>query len=198
MTRALRLILGPALALCLTASIQAQGTPVATRQVDFSAFAGVTGIYTGLSQGRNAAVTVGIDLNLPEIAHFRPALEVRATEPFDHGSVDAQRSLLAGLRVETRYGRLHPYVDFLAGGGQITFVHPYVRYDSTILTTEGPSTVLSPGAGLRYDLTPHFSLIADAQFQRWNTAASLSGHLFSKPLTLGLTYTFAPHQRHPR
>ena len=194
MTRALSLIL----ALCLTASIRAQGTPAATRQIDFSAFAGVTGIYTGLSQGRNAAITAGLDLNLAEIAHFRPALEVRATSPFDNGSVDAQRSVLAGLRVETGFGRLHPYVDFLAGGGQITFVHPYVRYDSIILYAESASTVLSPGAGLRYDLTPRFSLIADGQFQRWNTVASLSGHLFSKPLTLGLTYTLAPHQRHPR
>jgi len=194
MTRALSLIL----ALSLTAFAQAQGTPAATRQVDFSVFAGVTGIYTGLSQGRNAAITAGVDLNLPEIYRLRPALEVRATYPFDRGSVDAQRGILAGVRVETRYGRLHPYVDFLAGGGQITFVRPYVRFDSIILSSEGPSTVLSPGAGLRYDLTPRFSLIADAQFQRWNTAASLSGHLFAKPLTLGLTYTLVPHQRHPR
>jgi hypothetical protein len=182
----------------IASTAQAQADPAALRQAYFSAFGGVTSIYTGLSNGRNAAVTAGLDFNLPEIFRVRPALEVRATDPFDRGTVDRQRSILGGFRLETRYGRLHPYVDLLGGRGQVTFNGPYTTFAGTAIFSQPPSNVISPGLGLRYDLAAHFSFLADAQFQRWSTPASLSGHLFAKPLTVGLSYRFTYSRRPAR
>jgi hypothetical protein len=181
----------------IASTIHAQVDPTALRRADLSAFGGVTGIYTGLSNGRNAAVTAGLDFNLPEIFRVRPALEVRATDPFDRGSVDRQKSILGGFRLETRYDRLHPYVDLLGGRGQVTFNGPYTTFAGTFILSQPPSNVLSPGLGFRFDLGGQLSFLADAQFQRWSTPASLSGHLFAKPLTVGLSYRFAYSRRHP-
>ena len=184
--------------LLVTAPALAQAAPTAVREVDFSVFAGVTETQTGLSQGRNAGVTVGADLNLPEVFHSYPAVEFRANRPYENGTVDAQRSVLGGVRIEGRIGRLAPYADLLGGSGQITFVRPYTLYSGQFLFSQPSSFVLSPGAGLRVSLTSQISLFGDFQLQRWSTPASLSGHLFAKPLTTGLVYRFALPQHRIR
>ena len=176
----------------------AQAVPPGVRKIDFSLFAGVTDTQTGLSGGTNEGVTAGLDLNLPQFFHLRPALEFRTNRAFAEGNVDDQRTALGGLRIEGHFDRFAPYVDFLVGSGKITFVRPYTQFSGQFLFSEPASIVYSPGVGLRVDLIPHIAVFGDLQLQRFSTPASLSGHLFAKPLTAGLVYRFALPQRRIR
>jgi hypothetical protein len=179
--------------------LSAQAYPTASRSVDMTVFGGITGIYTGLSDGNNRAATAGLDLNLPEIAmRFRPSLEVRATSPIDRGKTDNQRSLLAGPRVEFEFARIHPYADFLAGRGKMNFSRLYLDYNGRPVASQPRSNVFSSGAGLRVDLVRNLAAFGDVQFQHWDTNASLSGHLFAKPFTAGLVYRFTAFGRYPK
>lgn len=175
-------------ALLSQGQILAQAAPAAQRQIDLTIFAGATRTYTGLSMGHNGSFTGGLDLNLPETVRLRPSLEVRTTIPFSDGLVISQQSVLAGGRVEARFGAAHPYIDFLAGPGKIRFVRPYSTYSGQPIYSQPDTTVLSPGLGIRFDLSPRFSVFGDAQLQRWGTPASLSGHLFAKPFTAGIVF----------
>ena len=117
---------------------------------------------------------------------------MRATAPYDLGLVDAQKSVLGGVRVEMRFSRAHFYADFLAGRGRLTFNRPYTLPDTGAQLRSQPDTdVFSPGVGVRFDLSRNLAAFGDVQIQHWDTPASLSGHLFSKPVTAGLVYRFA-------
>jgi len=174
---------------CAT-TVHAQANATAVRDIDITVFGGITHTYTGLSNGSNAAVTGGVDLNLPVTHGIRPSLEVRATSPYDTGKVDGQKDILGGLRLEGAFYRFHPYIDFLAGRGKINFVVPYTTYAGDRIFSQPPTAVLSPGIGFRFDLDNHLMAFGDVQFQHWNTPASLSGHLLAKPFTAGLVYRF--------
>jgi len=158
--------------------------------MQLSAFGGASGVFTGLESGKNFSLTAGVDLALPPVAHMRPTVEVRGTYPTDHGLVDSQKSILGGLRVDVLLGhRIHPYGDFLFGRGQMNygeFGYYYNNYVYDVTTTY----VYSPGAGFDYDLSEHFSLKADGQYQRWSSAPTPSGTLYSEVGTLGLVYHF--------
>lgn len=183
---------------CIVPSVESQAAPSAERKIDLTAFGGLTGTYTGLSHGRNLGVTAGIDLNLPRISRtlpLRPAIEVRGTSPFIKGRVDSQKNILAGVRGEFEYGRVHPYVDVLFGRGRIDYFN-YLQFSGQTLNGYSTGPVFSPGLGVRLDLGANFFAMAEAQFQRWSTPASLSGHLFSKPLTAGVGYRFT-FSHHP-
>lgn len=162
----------------------------ASRDAYFSLFAGGTGTFTGLSGGRNGGVTAGLDFSLPKYFGIRPSAEVRGTVPFYRGNVDSQRNILGGVRAETDLGRFHPYGDFLIGRGAQSFHGAYVTFEGGFLYGKATTTVLSPGVGLRYSLSNHFSAFGDLQVQHWDTPASLSGHLFAKAITFGLVYRF--------
>jgi hypothetical protein len=60
-----------------------------------------------------------------------------------------------------------------------------------------PSRASCLGYSFSHVLAAQLSFLADAQFQRWSTPASLPGHLFAKPLTVGLSYRFTYSRRHP-
>ena len=182
--------------ICFTTTIHAQADPAAVRDIDVTVFGGITHTYTGLSNGSNAAVTGGVDLNLPITHGIRPSLEVRATSPYDSGKVDSQKDILGGLRLEGAFYRFHPYIDFLGGRGKLNFVVPYTTYSGGHIDSQPPTTVLSPGIGFRFDLATHFMAFGDVQFQHWNTPASLSGHLLAKPFTAGLVYRFTLTRHH--
>lgn len=165
-----------------------QATPTAIRRADFTAAAGASAVYTGLGGGRNLSLTGALDFNLAPIRRIRPSLEIRGTRAIDKGTVDGQSDLLGGLRLSTPIARLQPYADLLAGVGQLTFPTPYLAAPTLLIISESPSFVLSPGVGLRVPVTQNFAIFADAQFQRWRTPTTASGHILSVPLTLGLVY----------
>ncbi len=146
---------------------QATATPTATQQLALSAFGGGTGTYTGLYGGRNLGITAGADLAFMTYHRFRPVLEARGTYPIHNGQIDAQKELLGGLKVERDFRRFHPYVDFLVGRGQIDYQRNGLQVGS-ILFLSSTSTVFSPGVGVDFDLTSHWAMKADFQYQHWN------------------------------
>lgn len=170
--------------------VYAQAASTATERLQLSAFGGITGVYTGLARGRNLSVTAGADLEMRRFYHLNPALEVRGTLPFDNGRVAGERNLLGGIRLSGSFGRLHPYADVLFGRGELRYDPPALSYDRTFLYTQTTSNVLSPGIGLEFRISPSFSVRGDAQYQRYATPVTASGHTNSKPITAAVTYHF--------
>ena len=167
----------------------AQAGPTATRTYRISVFAGADGTFTGLGSGRNLGITAGADLSIRPYFSLEPSLEIRGTYPIDSGAVDGQRNILAGLKVSKRFGVFHPYADILGGRGQINYQNGgyldptgFLRYFTTV------SGVLSPGAGADIDFGPTFSFKADAQFPRYATPVTTSGHVTATAVTVGLVY----------
>jgi hypothetical protein len=172
-----------------------EALPTAVRPMQLSAFGGVSPVFTGLSGGKNFSITAGADLALPNFRKVRPVIEVRGTYPTDHGLVDSQKSILGGLRVDFLLGRrIHPYGDFLIGRGQIDYDGGYNFGNLVYLRTT--TKVLSPGAGFDYDLTDHWGIKVDGQFQHWGEAPTPSGSIYSKVGTVGVVYRFGFDRRH--
>lgn len=180
-------------------AVLAQAAPTATRGLDLSAFGGVAGVYTGLADGRNASFVAGADLGFVPIHGLRPKLEVRGLYPVNAGQVVAEKSILFGPRVDFLLGhRFHPYGDFLFGRGQMNYQGPYGYPigNSGYNVLESTTNVYSPGFGLDYDLTPHFSVKIDGQAQHWGEVPTPSGSVWSKVGTIGVVYhfTFGPRR----
>jgi hypothetical protein len=174
----------------------AQAAPTATRGLQLSAFGGVSGGYLGFANGRNAAIVAGADLDFSVWHGIRPAIEVRGLYPIDSGSIAGQRSILFGPRVAFLQGRrFHPYGDFLFGRGEMDYLHGGYIFNG-LQYIESTTNVYSPGFGLDYDLTPHFSIKIDGQAQRWSYAPTPSGNVWSKVGTVGVVYhfTFGPRR----
>lgn len=169
--------------------------PTASQTLQLSAFGGVSGVYTGLSGGKNLDITAGLDLALPPVKHVRPALEFRGSFPIDKGTIDSQRSVLGGVRVNFLLGRrLQPYGDFLLGRGQMNYGNGYFYRNSEYLLTT--SWVFSPGLGFDYSLTDHFLVKLDGQYQRWGAAPVDGGTIYAKQGTAGLVYIFDFNRHH--
>lgn len=184
-----------AMAAGFTGRIYAQVVPAATQTLRLSAFGGITGTYTGLDSGKNLGITGGIDLGFSPVFRFYPSLEVRGTLPMNGGHVDSQKNVLAGLRVSRPFGRLHPYVNILFGRGEIAYGNGYQVPGTPVFYTHSSSNVLSPGIGLDIDLSERFAFKVDAQFQRYPTPVTTSGHINAKAGTVGLVYRFDFNRR---
>ena len=183
-----------------TASVaHAQADSTDVRPLQFYAFGGPTGNFTGLAGGRNIGVTAGLDLGFGVFHGFLPTVEVRGTEPFDDGNVDSQKDVLGGLRIEKRYGPVHPYVDAMFGRGEITYSGSgYLDPAGTTEYQKTNSNLIAFGVGADIELTPVFSLKIDGQFVRYKVPVTTSGELYSKPITVGVVYRFGFGQRHPQ
>jgi hypothetical protein len=172
----------------LAGSAWGQAAPTATAGLQLSAFAGATGDYTGLAQGRNLSITAGVDATFRPFFGLFPTAEVRGTYPIERGSVDGQKNVLGGLTLGPHLGWIHPYGDVLVGRGEIDFSTPYPNPSDTEVYVQTASTVISPGAGANLFFTEHFAVKADFQFQHYDTPVTSSGSLYSKALTVGITY----------
>lgn len=169
----------------------AQATPTSSAKLQLSAFGGVSGVKTGYLDGKNLGITAGADFSFWEFHRFHLAAEYRGTLAIDKGRADSQKVQLAGAQVSYPIGRFHPYGDFLFGRGEINYAAPGAQVPNTyIFYTYSSSDVSSPGAGIDIDLTPHFAFKADAQFERYDTPVTTSGHLTAISGTLGVVYRF--------
>jgi hypothetical protein len=164
--------------------------PTAIQRMQLSAFAGTSGVFTGLSGGKNLSFTAGVDLALPPFRQVvRPTLEVRGTYPMDGGSITSQKSIMGGLRADFLLGhRIHPYADFFFGRGESHYGNGYFfgNFDYILTTTY----VYSPGVGFDYDLGSSFGVKVDGQFQKWGSAPTASGNIYPMVGTVGLVYRF--------
>lgn len=170
------------------ASLSAQAYSTASRMIDLSGFSGMTAAQTGLSGGRNLSETSGIVIGLKAYRGFEFAIEGRATYAVNPGSVVGENESLGGIRVERHMGRVHPYVDFLLGQGDLNYQsggfaapHRYTYYETD-------SIVLSAGLGAEVRIAGNVYAMVDIQMQHWNTPVTASGSMFSVPVMVGLSY----------
>ena len=185
-----RLLVATTVGLFLSAGrlTYAQGAATAVQPLALSAFGMGTGTWTNVSGGRNLGITAGVDLAFLTYRKLRPVAEIRGNYPFYEGQVDRQKSFTGGLRVERQIGPLRPYVNFLIGRGEADFKNGYLNGNLLYLKTV--STVYSPGFGVEYDVTPHWTAKVDFQYQSWNTPAVPSGTINPKALSAGVVYRF--------
>jgi hypothetical protein len=180
------------------AAVAQEAHPTATRQLQLSAFGAVSGVFTGLEGGKNFAVTAGGDLGLPAWLGIRPTIEIRGRYPTDHGLVDSQKNILGGLRVDFLLNhRLRPYGDFLFGRGQMNYGlngYDFNGYNYALTTTY----IDAGGVGINYDLTERFAIKVDAQVERWGSAPTSTGRIYTAVGTAGLVYYFNFDRRHRR
>lgn len=173
----------------LTAA-HAQNDPTASQYLRLSAFGGATGTYTGIDHARNLGITAGADLNFGRYFGLYPSAEVRGTYPIHDGGRDAERNILGGIKVEKRFGRFHPYADFLFGQGQINYFNGrFTNAAGTITYYQSTSKVFSPGVGVDLDVNHYFALKADFQEQRYDTPFN-GYHAHAKAFTAGVVYRF--------
>jgi len=214
-----RFLAGIALAM-LPSVVCAQGKPTASQDLELSAFGGITGTYTGVLGGRNAGITAGADLAFREFFGVRPGIEVRGTLPVDNGNIAGERNYLGGITLAKRFGRFNVYGDFLYGHGEIKYQNGGLQNAAgTEVFLTSNSNILSPGGGFEYDISRHFSIKGDAQFQRNatpfsqqsppppvtgpvpvvvpainypapGTLSDTPGHATAKAFTLGVKYRF--------
>jgi opacity protein-like surface antigen len=177
------------LAACSIAA--AQATPTAIQRITIYGFGAATGTYTGLDGGKNLGITAGADIGFRPFHSYYPYLEVRGTYPVDDGHVDAQKTILYGLKVARFYGHFHPYVNLLFGRDKIDYQDGgYPNAAGTLLFINSVSNVFSVGGGLDLDITDQIALKLDGQFQRIGVPVNASGDIYSKPLSVGIAYRF--------
>lgn len=183
--------------LCLTASgsillprLNCQTIPTATRPFHLSTFAAGDVTYTGVQTNRNYGITAGADVGFQSRFGLQPSLEVRGTYPFA-GGVVRSRNILGGVKLAHPYKRLSLYGDALFGRGQINYGSAGVPNPTgTVAFVQTPSNVFSFGLGADFNLNRHFALKADAQLQRYAVPVVDSGHVFAKPISVGVAYNF--------
>jgi hypothetical protein len=180
----------------LTCAGYAQSRSTASQQLELSAFAGGTGTFTRIAGGKNLGITAGIDLTFLSLRLLRPSVEVRGTYPIDKGTIDSQKNFLIGPRVEHRFGRLHPYADFLIGRGEIDYRNGGLAV-GPLLYLSSNSTIYSPGGGVDYDLGRRLGVKADVQFQRWDAPPAVAGTIYPVAITVGAVYRFGFGSRYP-
>jgi hypothetical protein len=169
----------------------AQGTPAAIQRLSISAFGGINGTYTGLDGSRNLGITAGADLSFRPFHGYYPSAEFRGTYPVDNGAIAGERNFLGGIKVERYFGKLHPYGDVLFGRNRINFqAGGYPNADGTLLYLTTVANIISLGVGVDIDLTPHFAVKFDGQFQQYATPVTTSGDIYAKAGTLAVVYRF--------
>ena len=169
----------------------AQATPGAIQRITFYGFGTATGTFTGLNGGKNLGITAGADVGFRPFHQFYPYAEVRGTYPVDGGQVDAQKTILYGLKVARFYGLFHPYADVLFGRDKIDYQNGgFPNAAGTLLFINSVSNVLSVGGGLDLDITDQFALKFDGQFQRIGVPVNASGEIYAEPLSVGIAYRF--------
>lgn len=167
--------------LCLVQA-RGQGEPGAARRIGLDAFAGFSRLSPDYGPQTNYGVLLGGDVS-HALQHFTPSVEFRYT--YGTGATVAESSYLAGPKIEKKFGRLNPYATALFGYGSITFQHP-VLYPTGYYRNDN-SFVYDVGGGLDYDLSRHFSVKADGQYQLWRLGSETS-HMTPVALSFGLTY----------
>jgi len=160
---------------------RAQAIPTAEKANDISAFAG--GSYSNPEYGTyyNTGFTFGANLVQHHLnRHLDPSIEARFN--LTSGTDVNEKTYLVGLRAQTAYHILHPYGDFLIGGGNIRF-----NLSNGQTYTTNNATVLSYGGGLDLDVYRQYQLKLDIQQQHW----LLGDQPFQPWIALvGVTYRF--------
>jgi hypothetical protein len=161
-----------------------------------SVFAGTSGLYSGLGEGRNASVTAGVDLARLYHGLFIGA-EIRGRLPILSGQVVGEKALLGGMRIKTTFHKVRPYADLLMGRGNLIYQqggYAVPAQDARYLETY--SSLISPGAGVEINLSGHLGFLVDGQLEHWRVPFQSGGanvgpsSMYSKVGTLAIVYRF--------
>ncbi len=166
----------------------AQAVPTASANLRLSAFAGMSGNFTGVGLAKNGDISAGFDIGFRPFAGFFPAIEMRGLYPIEKGKLVNQKNLLAGIRLGRRKENFNPYGDVLFGRGKLEFPHGLATPTNSFIVLLNTTNVLSFGGGLDYQLSPHFAAKGDFQMQKYNTPVDASGSVYSKVFTVGIVY----------
>ena len=165
-----------------TRAAHAQAQVAAARDLSIDAYAGASAVSPHVGPDREIGYMVGGDIE----KYFRlvdVALDVRYNSAT--GTYADESSILVGIRAARTYHRFHPYIEFLAGHGNVKFDHPDLFGNPTF--THDDSTVYDGGIGVDYSLTPRFAVKLDAQVQRWHTG--YESQVFNpNSISLGVVY----------
>jgi hypothetical protein len=188
------------LALLAPARARAQAMDTASQQLALSAFGAATGTFTDIYdsatndiQAKNLGITAGVDLRVGHFGHYDPSIEVRGTYPFHKGTIASEKNVLGGIKIERPYFHemIHPYGGILYGRGEINYQGTGYYVPSTSLVYYYTVTnVLSPFAGVDFEVSHHFAIKADAQFVHYNTPVVRSGSIDAVPVSFGVVYKF--------
>jgi opacity protein-like surface antigen len=180
----------PLIAAMLATTAFAQARKTADRSSELDAFGGFTYLDSDYYDPRNNfGVTLGADYTY-FIKHYHgliiPSFQVRGT--LTPGPADSQKTIAAGLKLATTYHRLHPYGDFLVGGGVITFPLPPNPIPGVSYRIRDSSTVYTYGGGITYDFRPNWSAMVDYQRQRWNLGDNPPDIFHPQAVTFGVVF----------
>ncbi len=163
--------------------------PTASKSAEISAFGGYLVARTDYGPAAKKGIGAGVDFTIFPRFPVAPSLEVRGQEAV--GLDVTEKSLMVGLKVQKDFRRkLHPYVDFLIGAGEIVYhPQPYPDYNAD------KSKAYSFGGGINIDIAKHLGLKFDVQRQNWNFGLNgnlaPNGNYTLAPTTalVGVTYT---------
>jgi hypothetical protein len=120
--------------------------------------------------------------------HFPVAPSIEARVNIGNTTYIKETTYLGGLRVQGQVLRkLHPYGDFLIGGGVINF-----KFPGASNYTSDNSLVYNFGGGVGVDIIHNVQLTGDFQYQSWNLGSQHGGNnsKFNPTLaTIGVKYT---------
>lgn len=176
-----------AVAPCATA--QSRRTASRTAGIDiFGAFSDTDTAFYGTD--RKYGGMAGIDFDLyryfPRLTgRITPSLEIRGTDT--PGTPVGERSLQGGLKVAYNFHSLHPYGDFLLGGGSILFNPPAPLEPGYVFASDS-SFLYVYGGGLTYDILPRWSLLADYGHQSWNLGFTPPITFTPQSVSVGVVY----------
>lgn len=185
----LAFIVIPFLAAMLATTAFAQAKRAADRSSELDAFGGFTYLDSDYYYPRNNfGVTLGGDYTY-FIKRYHgliiPSFQVRGT--ITPGPADSQKTISGGLKLATTYRNLHPYGDFLAGGGVITFPLP-PNAAPGFYRVRDSSTIYTYGGGITYDFRPNWSAMVDYQRQHWNLGDNPPDIFHPQAVTVGIVY----------
>ena len=159
------------------ATANAQATHTADRVDGFSVFGGVSLLNTDYGANDNGYMFGGdITHSIKRLRWITPSLELRYTG--STGVAITQNTYMGGAKLETKFHRLRPYVDFLVGYGQIHYVQVGQGDDSIVYDF---------GIGADYNIYGPFAIKIDAQEQSWKLGQATNA-LTPQMVTVGLLY----------
>jgi len=178
------LLFGANLGVVRSAHGQAEAT--ATKALGLSAFGAVSRGSTDYSNGGYGYLFGGDATR--HFHWFDPSVEVRYA--YGQGSAVTEKTLSGGIKVEKRLGpggRIHPYADVMIGYGVIDFKRPAI-YPTGPYKSDN-STVYSMGGGADVDLTSHFAVKGDFEYNSWKLGTEYS-RLTPMAVSVGVLYRF--------
>lgn len=174
--------------ICIPIVASGQALSTASRKADLSFFGEVAAVNPNYGPSSQEGYVFGIDYTrFLSHSYLVPSLELR-TSVSPKGATAGEYVYGGGLKLEHRYGRFHPYGDFLFGVGFIRFRDPHGFTPSGDLYLMDLSNVYTYGGGFDVDVTKRWAVKVDAQSSRWKLDSQTPITLEPSILGIGLTY----------